>query len=133
VVVQALCGAGAGCVVLLLLLLLLANMSGGGAFLRVPITHADYAHLAAETEGFSGSDIQVVVREALMEPIRNLDIATHFKPVRALNLEGVMEDGMFQMCKSTDPHAREMRFSEREAHEGSLRRDLPPALLAAAA
>jgi SpoVK/Ycf46/Vps4 family AAA+-type ATPase len=36
--------------------------------------------------GFSGSDIQVVVREALMEPIRNLDIATHFKPVRALNL-----------------------------------------------
>ena len=29
----------------------------------------------------SGSDIAVVVRDALMEPVRKVQLATHFKPV----------------------------------------------------
>jgi len=32
----------------------------------------------------SGSDIAVVVRDALMEPIRKVQSATHFKPVYIL-------------------------------------------------
>ena len=39
----------------------------------------DYRMLAEKTEGFSGSDIGVVVRDALMQPVRKVQTATHFK------------------------------------------------------
>jgi vacuolar protein-sorting-associated protein 4 len=43
----------------------------------------DYKLLAKKTDGFSGSDIQVMVRDALMEPVRKVQMATHFKKVMA--------------------------------------------------
>ncbi|CDJ29675.1 vacuolar sorting ATPase Vps4, putative [Eimeria mitis] len=42
---------------------------------------ADFRHLARELEGFSGSDISVLVRDALFEPIRRCRTATAFKQV----------------------------------------------------
>eukprot|EP01025_Chloroclados_australasicus_P068955 TRINITY_DN9644_c2_g1_i2.p1 TRINITY_DN9644_c2_g1~~TRINITY_DN9644_c2_g1_i2.p1 ORF type:complete len:436 (+),score=62.56 TRINITY_DN9644_c2_g1_i2:247-1554(+) len=45
------------------------------------LTEADYQVLAQKTEGFSGSDISVVVNDALMEPVRKTQEATHFKKV----------------------------------------------------
>ncbi|KAJ3031685.1 UNVERIFIED_CONTAM: Vacuolar protein sorting-associated protein 4 [Siphonaria sp. JEL0065] len=41
----------------------------------------DFRSLGEHTEGFSGSDIGVIVRDALMEPVRKVQTATHFKPV----------------------------------------------------
>ncbi|GMM37716.1 AAA family ATPase [Saccharomycopsis crataegensis] len=41
----------------------------------------DYKVLAEMTDGYSGSDISVIVRDALMEPIRKIQSATHFEPV----------------------------------------------------
>jgi vacuolar protein-sorting-associated protein 4 len=41
----------------------------------------DYKLLAKKTEGFSGSDLSVLVRDALMEPVRKVQLATHFKKV----------------------------------------------------
>jgi vacuolar protein-sorting-associated protein 4 len=43
----------------------------------------DYRKLAAQTEGYSGSDISVLVRDALMQPVRKVTGATHFKKVLA--------------------------------------------------
>lgn len=40
-----------------------------------------FRDLAAQTEGFSGSDIAVVVKDVLMEPLRRTQEATHFKKV----------------------------------------------------
>jgi vacuolar protein-sorting-associated protein 4 len=42
----------------------------------------DFKELAARTDGFSGSDIAVVVKDVLMQPIRLLKEATHFRKVR---------------------------------------------------
>ena len=47
------------------------------------LVQKDYRLLASKTEGFSGSDIAVLVRDALMEPVRKVQMATHFKEVMA--------------------------------------------------
>lgn len=39
----------------------------------------DFRTLADRTDGYSGSDISTVVRDALMQPIRKVMSATHFK------------------------------------------------------
>ncbi|KAJ2610899.1 Vacuolar protein sorting-associated protein 4 [Coemansia sp. RSA 1804] len=50
------------------------------------LTQRDYRLLAERTAGYSGSDIAVIVRDALMQPIRKVQTATHFKRVtRALD------------------------------------------------
>ena len=41
----------------------------------------DYRRLAAEAEGYSGSDISIAVQDALMQPVRKIQQATHFKKV----------------------------------------------------
>ncbi|KAI8473497.1 MAG: AAA-ATPase of VPS4/SKD1 family [Monoraphidium minutum] len=43
------------------------------------LTEADFQALGAATEGFSGSDVAVVVKDVLMQPIRLLREATHFR------------------------------------------------------
>ena len=39
----------------------------------------DFTQLARRTDGYSGADIGIVVRDALMMPIRKVQTATHFK------------------------------------------------------
>lgn len=41
----------------------------------------DYKELGTKTEGFSGADVAVLVRDALYEPVRACQMATHFKKV----------------------------------------------------
>ena len=45
------------------------------------LTHADYDRLGTQAEGFSGSDIDHVVKDVLYEPVRKTQEATHFKTV----------------------------------------------------
>ena len=54
----------------------------------------DFAKLAEKTEGFSGSDISVMVRDALMAPVRRVQPATYFRRVRGLNPQGEMVDDL---------------------------------------
>lgn len=42
----------------------------------------DFRELARAAEGYSGSDISIVVQDALMQPVRKIQQATHFKKVR---------------------------------------------------
>jgi vacuolar protein-sorting-associated protein 4 len=46
------------------------------------LTQADYRHLAEISEEYSGSDISIAVQDALMQPIRKIQTATHYKKVR---------------------------------------------------
>src|SRR5690606_41986543 len=73
------------------------------------LTQSDIRKLASMTEGFSGSDISIVVQDALMQPLRLIQSATHYKPVRT-------PDGKekWTPCSPGDPLAKEMSWMELE-------------------
>lgn len=45
------------------------------------LSDADLRQLAHKTDGYSGADISIIVRDALMQPVRKVQSATHFKKV----------------------------------------------------
>lgn len=51
------------------------------------MTPNDFKTLAAMSEGYSGSDISIAVQDALMQPVRKIQTATHYKKVLSLTLE----------------------------------------------
>lgn len=53
------------------------------------LSPADFRHLAEMTEGYSGSDIAVIVRDALMQPVRKVLSATHFREVESTDENGI--------------------------------------------
>lgn len=42
---------------------------------------ADFKTLGQMSEGYSGSDIAIAVQDALMQPVRKIQTATHYKKV----------------------------------------------------
>lgn len=62
----------------------------------------DLRVLAEMTDGYSGHDIAVVVRDALMQPIRKIQQATHFKRVG--------DDNKLTPCSPGDDGAEEMSW-----------------------
>lgn len=56
------------------------------------LTDDNLKQLANNTEGYSGADIQIVVRDALMEPVRKVQSATHFKVIRRTYLRNAIFD-----------------------------------------
>ncbi|PPQ98062.1 hypothetical protein CVT26_003288 [Gymnopilus dilepis] len=73
----------------------------------------DYRVLADRTEGYSGSDISIVVRDALMQPVRKVISATHFKQVDS-------PDGgkkKWTPCSPGDPEAVEKSWTDVESDE----------------
>lgn len=67
-------------------------------------TPHDLKVLAEMTDGYSGHDIAVVVRDALMQPIRKIQQATHFKPVTDNGTEKLTP------CSPGDEGARELSW-----------------------
>ncbi|XBW35274.1 hypothetical protein QEN19_000842 [Hanseniaspora menglaensis] len=68
----------------------------------------DYRVLGKMTEGYSGSDINVVVKDALMEPVRKIQTATHFKKVTD------QDHIKFTPCSPGDDGAIEMSWLDIE-------------------
>ena len=48
------------------------------------LTQRDFDELGLRTEGFSGSDVAIVVKDVLFEPVRKTQDATHFRCARVL-------------------------------------------------
>ena len=44
------------------------------------LTEDNFQTIGQKTEGYSGSDLATTVREALMEPLRECQMAAHFYP-----------------------------------------------------
>jgi vacuolar protein-sorting-associated protein 4 len=50
------------------------------------LKEVDFQELGRKTEGYSGADISIIVRDALMQPVRKVQSATHFKKVSNLKI-----------------------------------------------
>ncbi|MEE6465222.1 hypothetical protein FKM82_006494 [Ascaphus truei] len=78
------------------------------------LTEADYRELGKKTNGYSGADISVIVRDALMQPVRKVQSATHFKKVRGNSPTNpnVISDDLLCPCSPGDPNAIEMTWMD---------------------
>lgn len=81
------------------------------------VTEEDFKKLAASTDGYSGADISIIVRDALMQPIRQVQTATHFKRVRGPSPKdpSIVVDDLLTPCSPGDPAAIEMNWMEVES------------------
>lgn len=57
----------------------------------------DFRELARAAEGYSGSDISIVVQDALMQPVRKIQQATHFKRVRRMLSPAVLHFHVYHL------------------------------------
>lgn len=76
----------------------------------------DFKQLGEMTEGYSGSDISIIVRDAMMQPVRAVQTATHFKRVSGPSRENpsIMVHDYLTPCSPGDPDALEMTWVEVE-------------------
>ncbi|XP_034824267.1 vacuolar protein sorting-associated protein 4-like [Maniola hyperantus] len=81
---------------------------------RHQLSDEDIKVLAAKTEGYSGADIGIVVRDALMQPIRKVQSATHFKKVSGPSPTDprVIVNDLLTPCSPGEPGAVEMTWME---------------------
>ena len=72
----------------------------------------DFNQLAKRTDGYSGADIGIVVRDALMMPIRKVQTATHFKQVAGPSPvdPSVNVNDLWTPCGPREPGAVEMSW-----------------------
>ncbi|ELR03799.1 AAA ATPase [Pseudogymnoascus destructans] len=67
---------------------------------------ADFRKLGELSEGYSGSDISVAVQDALMQPVRKIQMSTHYKKVDVDGAEKLTP------CSPGDKGAIEMSWTE---------------------
>ncbi|XP_057335201.1 vacuolar protein sorting-associated protein 4 [Microplitis mediator] len=81
------------------------------------LTEDDFKQLASLTEGYSGADIGIIVRDALMQPVRLVQTATHFKRVSGPSPKdpSVIVDDLLTPCSPGDPDAIEMNWLQVES------------------
>jgi len=63
------------------------------------LTEDDFLDLGKATDGYSGSDITIVVKEAMMMPVRRCQTATKFR---------LTQDGLYEPTYPSDPNGIEM-------------------------
>jgi len=82
----------------------------------------DFTTLAEKTASFSGSDISAVVQDALMQPVRDMQAATHFRKIQdAAN----KNDYVWVPCKSNDSGAKAMKLLEFPENEQAKVQESP--------
>jgi len=78
------------------------------------LTEADVKELGRRTEGYSGADISIVVRDALMQPVRKVQTATHFLTVSGPSREdpNMTVHDLLTPCSPGTRGAREMTWMD---------------------
>jgi SpoVK/Ycf46/Vps4 family AAA+-type ATPase len=73
------------------------------------LSQKDYKALAELSEGYSGSDISIAVQDALMQPVRKIQMATHYKKV-------IMPLATKSEIKETNAHHRSWSKTKKNSH-----------------
>ncbi|GME89527.1 unnamed protein product [Ambrosiozyma monospora] len=81
------------------------------------LSNEDYNTLGEITPGYSGHDVAVVVKDALMQPIRKIQSATHFQKVVGVNSETGEEMEQYTPCSPGAPGAVEMNWLDLDGEE----------------
>ncbi|KAL3219246.1 hypothetical protein MRX96_030531 [Rhipicephalus microplus] len=78
------------------------------------LSQEDFKQLAKRSGGFSGADISVLVRDALMQPVRKVQTSTHFRRVRGPSRgdPNVFVDDLLTPCSPGSPGAIEMSWMD---------------------
>jgi len=78
------------------------------------LSEEDYRNLGQMTEGYSGADIDIVVRDALMQPVRKIQTATHFRNVTGPSPQdrSVIMHDLLTPCSPGAPGAMEMSWMD---------------------
>lgn len=80
------------------------------------LTPVDYRLLAEMTDGYSGHDVAVAVRDALMQPVRKIQAATHFKPLMVEMESGELKK-KWTPCSPGDEGSKEMSWLDVQGDE----------------
>lgn len=78
------------------------------------LTEENLRNLAKHTDRYSGADISIIVRDALMQPVRKVQSATHFKRVRGpspLDKNQIVDD-LLTPCSPGDAGAIELSWMD---------------------
>ncbi|CAG0888988.1 unnamed protein product [Cyprideis torosa] len=78
------------------------------------LSEEDFKVLGKKTEGYSGADISTLVRDALMQPVRKVQTATHFRKVRGPDRKdgNVIHEDLLTPCSPGCPGAIEMSWMD---------------------
>ncbi|XP_061549061.1 vacuolar protein sorting-associated protein 4B isoform X2 [Phycodurus eques] len=78
------------------------------------LTDSDFVTLGKKTDGYSGADVSVIVRDALMQPVRKVQAATHFKKVNGPSRSDpqIVVHDLLTPCSPGDPNAFEMTWMD---------------------
>jgi len=76
------------------------------------LSEEDFRELGRRTDGYSGSDISIVVRDALMQPVRKVQTATHFRKISGPSREDpdTMVHDLLEPCSPGTRGAIEMTW-----------------------
>ncbi|KAH3775119.1 vacuolar protein sorting-associated protein 4B-like isoform X2 [Dreissena polymorpha] len=78
------------------------------------LSDEDFRELGRRAEGYSGADVSIVVRDALMQPVRKVQTATHFRKVRGPSRSdpNFIVDDLLTPCSPGAPGAIEMNWTQ---------------------
>lgn len=75
------------------------------------LQHADFTSIASRTDGFSGADMSILVRDAIYEPVRRCRRAKFFKRVSKTGADDVAGE-FWTPCSPGDPQRVEKSLME---------------------
>lgn len=76
------------------------------------LSQRDINQLVNDTEGFSGADLTILIRDALMQPIRELQSANSWCQTRGIDMNGVLRDGLWVPCAKNKPGANHCTWEQ---------------------